>query len=231
MISAFTLALGQLGDPRIRRVLLKSLLVTLTLFALASALVGWLLTRTNPCGLGPLDGNCELGSGAGALAAVVFALVGLWLLFPAVAIGVIGLFADEVVAAVEARHYPGAAGRDLPFRRSLGMGLRSAGRLVLWNLLALPFYVLLLVTGIGPFLLFFAVNALALGRDLGEMVGARHLDGAALERRLAATRLSRALLGLIATWLFMIPFANLLAPVLGAAAATHLYHRGRARDE
>jgi CysZ protein len=230
MLSAFSLALGQLGDPRIRRVLVKSLLLTLLLFVAGAALLGWLLVGSNPCGIGPLDGRCEIG-GAAAPLALALLVAGLWFLFPPVAIGVIGFFSDEVVAAVEARFYPSAAGRDLRFGRSLAMGLRSAGRLILWNLLALPFYLLLLVTGVGPFLLFFAVNAVALGRDLGEMVAARHLEGAALERRLAATRLSRALLGLVATWLFMVPFANLLAPVLGAAAATHLYHRRRGQDD
>ncbi|MFN3387909.1 MAG: EI24 domain-containing protein [Allosphingosinicella sp.] len=227
MLSAFPLAFAQLGDPRIRRLLLKSLLLTLAVFAAAAALAGWLLTGANPCGLGPLDGACEIGAGMGALAAVLLGLAGLWFLFPAIAIGVIGFFADEAVAAVEARHYPHRIGRDLPFGRSLAMGLRSFGRIVLWNLLAAPFYLVLLVTGIGPFLLFFAVNALALGRDLGEMVAARHLEGAALKRWLAATRLRRALLGLVATLLFVVPVANLLAPVLSAAAATHLFHRER----
>ena len=229
MLSAFPLALSQLGDPRIRRLLAKSLLLTFALFAAAAALAAWLLTGTNPCGLGPLDGSCEIGSGAGTVVAVLLGLASLWFLFPPVAIGVIGFFADEAVAAVEARHYPERIGRDLPLGRSIGMGLRSAGRLLLWNLLAAPFYLILLVTGVGPFVLFFAVNALALGRDLGEMVAARHLEGAALKSWLAATRLRRAALGLVATLLFMVPFANLFAPVIGAAAATHLFHRERGR--
>lgn len=227
MAAALPLAFAQLGDPRVRRVLVKSLLVTLLLFAAAAALAGWLLTGSNPCGIGPLAYRCEIGSGAGAAAAVLLGLAALWLLFPAVAIGVLGIFADEVVEAVEARHYPAAAasGRSPGFARGLAIGLRSAGRLVLWNLLAAPFYLLLLVTGIGPFLLFFAVNALALGRDLGEMVAVRHLSGEALNAWLAATRGRRAMLGLGATLLFMVPFANLLAPLLGAAMATHLFHR------
>ena len=227
MLSALPLALSQLGDPRIRRLLAKSLLLTFALFAAAAALAAWLLTGTNPCALGPLEGSCEIGSGAGTAVAVLLGLAALWFLFPPVAIGVIGFFADEVVAAVEARHYPEGIGRDLPLGRSLHMGLRSAGRLLLWNLLAAPFYLLLLVTGVGAFLLFFAVNAVALGRDLGEMVAARHLEGAALKAWLAATRLRRAALGLVATLLFMVPFANLFAPVIGAAAATHLFHRER----
>lgn len=229
MIAAFPLAFAQLSDPRIRRVLARSILLTLALFAAAAILAGWLLTGTNPCGIGPLSYDCTIGAGAGTLAAILIAIAGLWLLFPAIAVAVMGLFADEVVEAVETRHYPAAAAsaRPIPLGRSAAMGLRSGGRLLAWNLMAAPLYLLLLFTAVGPFLLFLAVNALALGRDLGEMVAARHMDDAALRRWLASSRPRRALLGLAATGLFMVPFVNLLAPVLGAAMATHVFHGGR----
>lgn len=229
MIRAFTLALAQLGDPRIRRVLLKSVLLSLLLFAAAAALAGWLLTGSNPCGWGPLDRDCTIGAGGGAAASLLVAVAGLWLLFPAVAIGVAGFFADEVVEAVELRHYPQDAtiARRPGAAESLALGLRSAGRLLLWNLVALPFYALLLITGVGPFLLFFAINALALGRDLAEMVGVRRHRGAELEAWLAANRFARTVLGAFVTFLFVLPFANLLAPVVGAAMAAHLL-RGKA---
>jgi uncharacterized protein involved in cysteine biosynthesis len=227
MLKALPLVFAQLGDPRIRMVLAKSVLLTLALFLGAAALAGWLLSGANPCGWGPLGGECTLAGGSGLLVAALFAVAGLWFLFPAVAIGVLGFFADEVVEAVEARHYPAAAAAAAARRpttaEGLSLGARSAGRIVLWNLIAIPFYVILLVTGIGPFLLFFAINAVALGRDLGEMVAVRRHRGEALKRWLAATRGRRALLGLLVTWLFMIPFVNLLAPVIGAALATHLF--------
>ena len=227
MLSAFFKAVGDLREPRVRRLLAKSLLLTLLLFAAAAALVGWLLAGSNPCGLGPLDYDCTLGSGGGTLAAMLLGVLGLWLLFPAMAIAVLGWFSDEVVEAVEERHYPASAAQARrPSRaRSAAIGLRSGLRLLLWNLAALPFYLVLLVTGIGPFILFFAVNSIALGRDLGEMVAIRRLEGEALTRWLAATRLRRAALGFAVTWLFMIPFANLLAPVIGAAMATHLFRQ------
>jgi uncharacterized protein involved in cysteine biosynthesis len=227
MIFAFTRALGDLADPAVRGVLVKSLALTILIFGALAALLGWMLTGTNPCGLGPLAYECRIEAGGGALLSLLLGMLGLWFLFPAVAIGVIGIFADEVVEAVEARHYPHAAGRAVPFRRSLSLSLGSFARLLLWNLLAAPFYLLLLVTGFGPFLLFSLVNALVLGRDLGEMVAARHFEGAPMKRWLAATRLPRATLGLGAAWLFLIPFANLLAPLLGAAAATHMFHWGK----
>ena len=227
MLSAFTRAAAQLGDRAFLGVLLKSLTLTLILFVAAAGLAGWLLTGSDPCATGPLDLSCPIGGGGGAFASLLIGVIGLWLLFPAIAIGVIGLFSDDVVEAVEARHYPGAGGKALPVHRSLALSLRSAARLLLWNLVAAPFYLLLLVTGFGPLLLFFAVNAVALGRDLGEMVASRHLEGEALRRWLTTTRLQRALLGFVSTWLFLIPFANLLAPLLGAAAATHFFHGTR----
>lgn len=229
MLQAFTLSLAQLGDRRILAVLAKSILLTLLIFAAAAALVGWLLTGTNPCGIGPLDYDCAIGGGSGVALAAILALLSLWFLFPAVAIGVLGIFSDDVVDAVEDRHYPAAAAAAMRPTTAEGMklGLRSAWRIVLWNLLALPFYILLLFTGIGPFILFFAINAVALGRDLGEMVAVRRHRGAELQAWLAATRGRRALLGLVVTFLFLIPFANLLAPVIGAAMATHLFQGER----
>jgi CysZ protein len=225
VIRALSLALAQIGDPRIRAVLVKSVLLTLALFAAAAALIGWALAGANPCGWGPLDRDCTIGGGASVLIAFALGIASLWLLFPALAIGVLGFFSDEVVEVVEERHYPAAAAaaRRPSTAEGLALGLRSAGRLLLWNATALPFYVLLLVTGVGPFLLFFAINAVALGRDLGEMVAVRRHRGPELERWLAANRVRRAALGLMVTFLFMIPFANLLAPVVGAAMATHLF--------
>jgi uncharacterized protein involved in cysteine biosynthesis len=107
------------------------------------------------------------------------------------------------------------------------LGLRSAGRVIVYNLIALPFYLLLLVTGIGPLILFVIVNGIAFGRDLGEMVAARHGDAAARQAWLGATRLQRMLIGSTVTGLFLVPVANLLAPVFGAAMTVHLFHRRR----
>ncbi|HEX8643086.1 MAG TPA: EI24 domain-containing protein [Allosphingosinicella sp.] len=229
MLNAFRLSLAQLGDPRIRSLLLKSVLLTLLLFAAVAALAGWLLTGSNPCGVGPLDWDCTIGGGAGVALAVLLGVASLWFLFPAVAIGVLGIFGDEVVEAVEARHYPAAAAaaQRPTTAEGIALGLRSAGRIVLWNALAIPFYILLLFTAVGPFLLFFAINGVALGRDLGEMVAVRRHRGPDLAAWLAATRGRRAALGLFVTFLFMIPFANLLAPVVGAAMAAHLFQGAR----
>ena len=169
VLSAFARALGQLGDRRVLGVLARSVVVTLAIFAA----LGIALWR----GSAVLVERFADGWGeAAGLAALVLGIIGGWLLFRVVALAVLQFFADDVVRAVENRHYPAeaAAARDL----RLGEEARSAAagvlRAVLVNLVALPVALLLLVTGIGTALLFWAVNAWLLGRELMDMVWLRH---------------------------------------------------------
>jgi CysZ protein len=221
MLAAFTLALGQLHDPRVLRVLFKSLAVTLVLFALLGTAgwygLDWLLSSW--------FGQWPALRDYSDLASLLLVLIGGWLLWRIVALLVLQLFADEVVLAVEVRYYPAAAAsaRKLGLSEELGNGLKSAGRALLFNLLALPVALVLLITGVGAPLVFVAVNAVLLGRELQDMVWLRHRpDPAALA---PLRKWERLLLGGAVTALLTIPFVNLLAPLLGAAAATHLIHR------
>lgn len=221
MIRALTLSLEQLFDPAILKVLAKVLAVTIALFLLLGLALwygaSWLAAHY---GWGA-DGGMAAAAGA-----ALVALLSTWLLFRVVAVAITGLFADAVVEAVERRHYPDAlvSARAPGIGLSLRLGLASAGRALGFNLLALPLYLLLLVTGVGTVALFVIVNALLLGRDLGEMVAVRHMPVAAVRGWLGTTRLPRLALGLVVTGLFVVPVANLLAPILGAAMATHLFH-------
>jgi uncharacterized protein involved in cysteine biosynthesis len=115
------------------------------------------------------------------------------------------------------------------------MGLASAARGLIVNIAVLPAYILLLVTGVGSALLFLLVNGWLIGRDLQDMVLARHR--APGEKLVSVARQGglpggeRFALGLIVTLLLLVPFVNLLAPVLGAAMATHRVHRQAAVQE
>lgn len=226
MPAAFFLALGDLADRRILGLLFRSLLVTLVIFALIGVALGWALAGAAPCGLVG-DMECPLSAAEGGIGAVLLTLLAIWFLFPAVALGVICAYVERIAALIEARHYPAAASAARPLNagQMALLGLRSALRVILYNLVALPFYLLLLITGIGPLILFVIVNGVAFGRDLGEMVAARHGDRVVRQAWLAGTRIQRMLIGSAVTGLFLIPFVNLLAPVLGAAMTVHLFHR------
>jgi CysZ protein len=221
MFRALTLSIDQMRDLVIIRVIAKSLLITLVLFAMlgigayygiAAALVYY--------GYGDAQGWIA------TLITILAWLLAFVLLFRAVAVPVIGFFADEVVAAVEQKHFPAASVRARPasFGVSMRLAIMSVIRLLIVNILLLPIYVGLLLTAIGPFLLFLLANGILLGRDLGEMVAVRHLDVAATKTWLSTSRWSRAILGLVVSGLFMVPILNIFAPIIGAAMATHLFH-------
>lgn len=230
MIGIVSLALGDLTDARIVALLFRSLVVTLLVFILLGIAIGWVLAGSDPCAMfGNLD--CTLDGAASGIGAVALTLLGMWFLFPAVALGVMCAYVDRVAAIIEARHYPvdAAQARQAGVGGAALLGLRSAGRVLLYNAVALPFYILLLVTGIGPLILFILVNGAAFGRDLGDMVSARHGDRPSRSAWLKASRAPRMLIGSTVTALFLVPFANLIAPVLGVAMTTHLYMRTRPR--
>lgn len=225
MLRVIPLGLSDLTEPRVLAILVRSLLVTILIFVLLGILAAWALDGADPCGW--LGGDrCELGVSTSGLGAMLLTILAIWLLFPSVALGVIAAYSDRIVATVEAIHYPAAAAtaRPLGILSGAGLGLRSAARLLVYNLLALPFYVMLLVTGIGPVILFVLVNGIAIGRDLGEMVALRHGDADSRRLWLRSTRQERAAIGIIITAVFMVPIVNLAAPILGATMVTHLFH-------
>ena len=216
---AFALALGQLSDPAVLRVLAKSMLATLAIFVLLG-IAAWQ-------GLAAALSTYAAGyEELGSLIAIALTVIGGWLLFRVVALAVLQFFADDVVRAVERRHYSAAAAvPDLPFTAELAASGRGLLRTIAVNAVVLPVALVLLLTGIGTALLLWAANAWLLGRELTEMVWLRHRSDK--DDLAPVSPLTRFLLGGIVAALLIVPGLNLLAPVLGAAAATHLVHRGR----
>jgi CysZ protein len=226
MFRAITLGFSDLADPRILAIMLQALALSALIFVGLAGLAFWLLSGADPCSAFGADA-CPFDAGTSGLGAIILVVLAAWFLFPAVAIAVLTTFLDRFARAVEERHYPEAARSARPIGLAVGaaMGLKSGGRLLLFNLLAFPFYVLLLVTGIGPFILFVIVNGIAFGRDLGELAAARHGDRLSRRAWLRSTRGEQHLIGTLVSVLFLVPLVNLIAPVVGTAAAIHLFNR------
>lgn len=216
---AFALSLGQLGDPAILKVLAKSLAITLAVFAALGGLLWVGFAQA-------LERYAADYAGVGALLTLLVTLVAGWLLFRFVALAVIQFFADDVVRAVERRHYAVVADvPDAPFAVELRASGRGLTRALAVNAVVLPFALVLLVTGVGTALLFWAANAWLLGRELTEMVWLRHRDMEGVTLPVGAG--ARFALGGLVAALLAVPIVNFVAPVLGAAAAAHLVHGRR----
>jgi CysZ protein len=217
MIAAFAKAVRQLPDPAFRRVLVLGIGLTLAAFAVLIAVVWWSLTHTAFFTSWWMETTVDFLGGVAVIAIV-------WLLFPAIASLFVGLFLEDVVAAVEARHYPDEGpSRPLPIKTALLVGLRFAGVTVALNLLALPLYALALLLAPLGAVVFYGMNGYLLGREYYELVALRRLDPASA----AALRLRHKprtfLFGVITTFLLTMPVVNLVAPLVGAAAMVHLF--------
>jgi CysZ protein len=219
MIQALMLSLQSLSDRRVAAVLVKIILLTIVSLVILGIGLWFALQWV----FGWLNVNDD-GFWSGLLSGAMIILFSI-LLFRAVAVAMTWVFADDIIDAVEDRHYPrqAAFGKRPSLGTGLQMAVRSIVRVLGYNLLALPLYLLLLFTGVGTAIAFLLINALLLGRDLEDMLIARH--GA----KGAMNKLPRLILGLMGTVGMLVPLVNFLVPILATATAVHLVHSGNSK--
>ena len=131
------------------------------------------------------------------------------------------LFLEQVAKKIEARDDPAEAkASGAPSGATVLRGLRLAVLVALVDLVLLPADAAL--PGVGE-IITILVNGWLLGREYFEMAARRHLS------RTAADALRRHhwsgifLAGLVVSILTVIPIANLIAPLLGAAFMIYIY--------
>ncbi len=217
-------AIGQLGDPRFRRVLLLGVGLTLALLFAATVAFVWIVAWVVPETFAlPWIGEIAWVDDALSWAVVPLMLVLSVFLMVPVASAFTGLFLEDVTDAVEARHYPdlGPAPK-VPFGTALRDSAGFLGVIVAANLAALVPY--LLFAPLAP-VIFVALNGYLLGREYFQLVAMRRLgrDGARAARKRSAGTIWLA--GAVMALPLAVPVVNLLVPVIGAAAFTHLFHR------
>lgn len=204
-------ALSQLGDPPIRRVILKTLGLTILAFIVLFAATWWLV--------GWLSGLHGWWAEVAQWGGVFVALLVAWFTFPAIAATIASLYCEEVALAVEARYYPGRGpAREVPILASILDGLKLAGLSLLINLVALPF---LLVPPLYP-IISWGLGGYLIGREYFEMVAYRRLDREAAHQLMAQKRGRFTLAGILIAVTLTIPGLNLIAPVIATAFMMHL---------
>ncbi|MEO0990915.1 MAG: EI24 domain-containing protein [Pseudomonadota bacterium] len=220
----FFRALGQMGDPRFRRVLLLGIGLTLLLLFGIYALFLTALTWFFPESLTlPWIGTITWVDNVLSWASIPL-MIGLsvFLMVP-VASAFTGIFLDDVAAAVEDRHYPHLpAVEGVSIADGLLDSLAFLGVLIAANVAALVLY--LFFVPFAPFI-FWALNGFLLGREYFQLVAMRRLgrDGARAMRK--KHPLTIWLAGGLMAIPLTVPIINLFVPVLGAATFTHLFHR------
>lgn len=220
MFRSLSLTIEQLGDTRLRSVLILAVAASLVVIVALAAAAAVALSALAETGTGWLD---DVIVWIGAIGTFVLALI----FFPGSVQLVSGLFADRVADAVLAEHYPDApTPRQVPLGEVIGDGLRFAAVSIGFNIVALPLYFVL--PGLN-LLIFYGLNGYLLGREYAEMVGQRTLDRASLQAFRKANRGSLFLGGVLIAALSTIPVVNLTTPVVATAFAMHEHERLRRR--
>jgi uncharacterized protein involved in cysteine biosynthesis len=216
VFTAFIKAFEQLSDPKIQRLLLISAGITLAIYAVLWGGLAWVMFSTEILKEMPFwDTVIDWF-------AVILAPVTALILFPVVISSLMGIFLDQVVDAVEAKHYPGMPpSRGQGLREIVFSSLRLLVLALVLNLILLPFYLLLPLVGqVG----FYVINGYLIGREYLEMVALRQLTPPETTRLRAAYQGKFVMAGVLTTVLLTIPFVNLIAPIIGVAAMTHIVH-------
>lgn len=224
ILTAFFKAIGQIDDPRFRRVLLNGLLLTLALLLGAYAgvvgLIHWLVGEdaTLPF-LGQVAWLNDLLSWGSLFLMLVLSI---FLMVP-VASAITSMFLDNVAEAVEDRHYPQLPlVARVPFWDAALDTVNFLGVLIGANLLAVVLY---LIFAPAALFIFWGLNGFLLGREYFTLVAMRRVgrEGAKQMRRKHMMTIWAA--GVLMAMPLSVPLMNLVVPILGAATFTHLFHQ------
>lgn len=228
IVDCFMKAVSQLPDPRLRRVLLIGIAGSLGIFIVLWLALWWVMGAIAWTEIWLIGGLIEwFGSFAEWLGGVVYVssvLIASFLLFPAVVTIIVGFFLEDVVSAVEAKHYPNEpTPRPQPLPEMLASTLRFALTVVAVNLLFLPFYLILFLLPPLNLVLYYVVNGYLISREYYELVAFRRLDPRSA-KRLRRAHSGRVLFsGVLLAFLMTIPIVNFITPVLAAAFMVHVY--------
>ncbi|WP_456388405.1 EI24 domain-containing protein [Profundibacter sp.] len=220
----FAKAIGQLSDPRFKRVLFLGIALTIALLFGIYALFLVLINSFAPEALVlPIVGEITWVKDLLGWGSILFMLILSFFLMIPVASAFTGLFLEDVAKAVEHKYYPALPPTPrIPFREVLVDTLNFLGVLIAANLLAVFVYAFLNV--LSP-LLFWTLNGYLLGREYFQMAAMRRLGRARAKALRKKHWREIWVAGVLMTVPLTIPLINLLIPVLAAATFTHMFQR------
>ena len=203
-------AAAQIFTPPFRKVLWKTLALTLALLALAWVGLEKLIVALLAL---PIAAPYHWVTTVLTIIGGVGLVIGLAFLVTPVSFIVAGLFFDDLAEHVEIELDPAGAGRAMPLGDAAWVAVQFAAVALVVNLVAL---LLLFVPGVNA-LAFFGANAYLFGRGYFELAALRHLPAPEVARLRRANELQLFVAGLVMAGMLAVPFVNLLTPLFGTA--------------
>ncbi len=214
MIEAALKAVRDMLSPDFRRILWKSLGLTVLLFLILLVLVQTALSLFAHLPWSWLETALAWLTGLGLFAAFLLLMAPVTALFA-------GFFLDDVAELVEKRDYPAdPPGQEAPFLTSLWTGVETGLIMLIAFLLLLPLWFF----AIGPVVMV-ALNAWLLSREFFLMIATRHMPMRKARRLRKRHRLQLWLAGLIPALLAHVPLLNLFVPLFATAYFVHIFKR------
>lgn len=224
IFTAFFRALGQLGDPRFRKVFWLGVVLSFLLLVAVTAaflmFIQWIAGDTSTV---PLIGEVRwIDDFLGWSSFFVMLFLSVVLMVP-VASAITSLFLDTVAQAVEDKHYPSLPTvPPVPFFDAVKDSVNFLGVIIAANILAIILYAFFPPTA--PFI-FWALNGYLLGMEYFQLAAMRRIGRANAKLLRKQHRGTIWMAGTLMAMPLSVPLVNLVIPILGAATFTHIYHR------
>ncbi|HIJ79738.1 MAG: EI24 domain-containing protein [Desulfobulbaceae bacterium] len=143
-----------------------------------------------------------------------------WFMLPPLVILVAGICQERIIHKVELAYYPDRVRKEAPqFWADFRHDLAFAASALFLNLLILPLYLF----GIG-FLASIILNSYLLGREFFESVAGYHLGKPRAKELMRQHKRVAYAGGLAITLMTLVPFLNLLMPILATVLMLHVFH-------
>lgn len=145
-----------------------------------------------------------------------------WIFFPGIMPIIVNFFDNKIATLIEKQYYPDAKPpNNFPWMSEFVHDLKFSLSAILFNILALPFYLIPVVNVI----IFYWLNGYLLGKEFFVMVARRYMPVAEAEKLRRAKSQKVLIGGVLLTLAATIPIINFVAPFWGIALMTHLFHQ------
>ena len=221
LIRVFLIAVSQLANKSLRRVIWLGLVGSAAIFMLLVFVISFFLFGTDIFifreFLGLFNPILEFFTDLFGVALVLFLSC---LLFPSVVYLIVCFFSEDVALAVETELYP-----HLPEPRKQGkreiivVTIKFVAISLVLNIFVIPVYAVLFP--VSPFV-FYALNGYLMGREYFELVALRRVNPAEAQFIRRAFRGQLFLAGTVIAFMMTIPIVNFIAPVISVAAMVNL---------